>query len=179
MYYILVFLVIFELIVSYFLEWISRFLSNHHLIRKIQDKEVSPEIAQLEKELKELNKPSTFTEYVKKSRKLNTLKQALNDGTTQNAGQSLNFCTRLTKAIINVIYLIIRILNLLPTKLRQFLIFHFVKKYIDKSQIIISFNQKLYSPFFQNKENTGLINSLLSYGVLCTISDLVKHFFKH
>ncbi|KAH8582986.1 uncharacterized protein ELE39_002331 [Cryptosporidium sp. chipmunk genotype I] len=179
MYHAIIFLIFFELFLSYFLEHIIKLLDNHKLICDEKNQKINSEIFQLEEELKELNKPSTFIEYVKKSRKLNILKQTLNNGATQEINQTCNKDFNFIKRILGGIYLILKIVNLLPPKIRQFLAFHIVKLYVNKQSIIIPFNQKLYSPFFQSKEKANNINSLLSYGVICTLTDLIKVLIKH
>lgn len=178
MYNTLTFLVGLELFQSYFLGHIIQFISNHCLISEKRYENNNSEIYQLEEELKELNKPSTFTEYVKKKRQLNALKKTLNNGATQSAQQSSNIYIRQAKQILRGIYLMLKILNFLPPKLRQLLVFYLVKTYVNKSNIIIPFNQKLYIPFFQSKEKTESINSIMTYGVICTITDLIKLIIK-
>lgn len=178
MYYILVFLISVELFIFYFLGHIIKFISNHHPINEKRDGKINYEITQLEEELKELNKPSTFTEYAKKSRQLNALKQTLNNGATQATHQSYNKYTRQATKILHAIHVMLKILRFLPPKLRQFLVFYLVKAYASKSNTIIPFNQKLYFPLFQDKEKAEMINSLLTYGVACTITDLIKLIIK-
>lgn len=177
MYYAIIFLVCFELFLSYYLNKIIKLLSNYQLVSEYKDEKTNSEIVQLEEELKELNKPSTFTEYVKKNRQLNLLKRTLNSGATQTINHTCN--KNIKKKILRGIYLILKIIDFLPSKIRQFLAFYIVKRYFNKYNLIITFNQKLYSPFFQTKEKFNNINSLLSYGVVFTITDLIKNLIKY
>ncbi|TRY51655.1 Uncharacterized protein CTYZ_00003522 [Cryptosporidium tyzzeri] len=179
MYYTIIFLILFELFLSYFLEHIIKLLKIHKLINGETNQIINSEISQLEEELKELNKPSTFTEYVKKSRQLNILKQTLNNNVTKEINQTNNKNFNFTKKIMGGIYSILKIINFLPTKIRQLLTFYIVKSYFVNHSTIITFNQKLYSPFFQSKEKANNINSFLSYGLICTITDLIKVLIKH
>ncbi|KAK9172728.1 hypothetical protein CmeUKMEL1_15790 [Cryptosporidium meleagridis] len=179
MYYTIIFLILFELFLSFFLEHIIKFLKNHKLINGETNQVINSEISQLEEELKELNKPSTFTEYVKKSRQLNILKQALNNNATKETNQANNKNYSFTKKIMGGIYLILKIINFLPPKIRQLLTFYIVKLYFNNYNTIIPFNQKLYSPFFQSEEKANNINSFLSYGLISTLTDLIKALIKH
>ncbi|KAF7458889.1 hypothetical protein HWI79_576 [Cryptosporidium felis] len=163
-----------ELFVSYFLGRLLRLLKQWSISPR-EEIERDPEIITLEKEVQELNKPSTFTEYVKKARKLNTLKQEEEEKIKKanlESGRETYFHKFITY-FLNFLYLILWVIQILPPIIRQFIFLVIFSILIGDQSLPQAAIKKLYSPFLKNEISTQM-NMILEFGITCTMTELIK-----
>ncbi|KAH7648115.1 hypothetical protein FG379_000039 [Cryptosporidium bovis] len=193
MYIIIVYLFLFEFLFSKIGNRIVSLVKIDHLLRKVSGKKnvcqnsTNMEIMRLEKEVWELNKPSTFTEYVKKNRQLSKLKKKLqeqDDEDKNNSKSHANIIGKITDVSLhffNLIHILVNSVKLIPIHIKQILFFIVLTIFIDESKYSVYVDPRLYSPFCQGcpgRFKTLFLNKVMSYGIALTIYDFGKYLIK-
>ncbi|KAK6590299.1 hypothetical protein RS030_162480 [Cryptosporidium xiaoi] len=193
MYIIIVYLFLFEFLFSKIGNRIINLIKIDHLLRKVSGKKnvkqssTNMEIMRLEKEVWELNKPSTFTEYVKKNRQLSKLKKELqehDDEDKNNAKSHANIIGKITDVSLhffNIIHILLNSVKIIPMHIKQILFFIVLTIFIDESKYSVYVDPRLYSPFcqgFSGRFKTQFLNKVMSYGIALTIYDFGKYLMK-
>ncbi|KAH8741154.1 hypothetical protein FG386_000061 [Cryptosporidium ryanae] len=194
MYVIIIYLFLFEFLFSKIGNGIINLIRIDNLINKFNREKnnvygscTDAEIERLEKEVWELNKPSTFTEYVKKSRQLNKLKKQLQSknceykNNIENKGSVNGKISNMLFCLINFANVFINCVVVMPMYVKQILVFMVLTTFVDESKYSVYIDPRLYSPFYKGcpgRSKAIFLNKVMSYGIALTIYDFGKYLIK-
>ncbi|EEA05164.1 uncharacterized protein CMU_042370 [Cryptosporidium muris RN66] len=151
---------IFSILIKNFLEW----LTKPNLL--------DIKILKLEKEICELNYPSTFTLYVQKTRELNMLKRQREIYLEKNKFNNIkqNFIS-ISKYIFNIWLILPNYINLL-------IIFLIISNLYLTDIYYIYIDQRIYYPLYQDKYGKIQFNRIISFSIILPIYNFIRSIFK-